>query len=143
MSLATALCCVAVVLCWGSGPLFDKFALRYLDSGQLFYARFYLIFILLLTPMVLHFDDVRAAVWRADKRLLWALGGSATVPILGLFLYYRALGAAEASKVVPFCASYPLFAAALSMALLREPVTAAKVAGTALVVSGAWLLGRP
>jgi len=143
VSLSTAVTCLAVAFCWGSGPIFDKYALRYLDSTQLYLARFYLIFILLLTPMVMRFDSIRAAVWRADKRLLWALGGSAAVPLLGLFLYYRALGSAEASKVVPFCASYPLFAAVLSMAFLSEPVTPTKLAGTAMVVSGVWLLAKP
>src|ERR1039457_6389435 len=98
---------------------------------------------MLLTPMVLHFDEIRAAVWRADRRILWALAGSVVLPILGLFLYYRALGSAEASKVVPFCASYPLFAFVLSTVFLTESITPAKVAGTAMVVSGAWLLAKP
>lgn len=134
--------CLAVCALWGAAPIFDKVALRYLDSGQLYFARFYLMFILLLAPLVLRYDDVRAAVWRADRRLLWALGGSVALPLAGLFLYYRALGAGESSKVVPFCASYPLLTFVLSAALLHEPVTGAKLAGTFLVVGGAWLLTR-
>ena len=143
MTLSAILTCLAVVFLWGIAPIFDKSILAHLDSRQLFLARFYLIFIMLLTPMVLYFDDVRVAVWRSDRRIFWALAGSVTTPVLGLYLYYRALGADEASKIVPFCASYPLITFILSSVLLKEPLTGAKLAGTALVVSGAWLLARP
>ena len=143
MSAATALLCVAVMLCWASSPIFDKFALRYLEPGQLFIARLYLVFIVLLTPMVTRFDAGRAAVWRADKRLLWVLGGSAVTPLLGLWLFYRALNTTEASRIVPVCAGYPLIAAVMAAVFLKEPFTVAKAAGTAMVVSGVWLLAKP
>lgn len=143
MSAATILACLAVICLWGSGPIFDKAALDYLEPHQLFIARFYLLFILLLMPMGLYFDEIRAAVWRADRRLLWMLGGSVTLPIFGLFLYYRALGAAEASKVVPFCAGFPLFTLVLSSTILKEPLTTGRVAGTVLIVAGAFLISRP
>lgn len=142
MTGGVILTCLAVCVLWGAAPVFDKVALRYLDSSQLYFARFYLMFIILLTPLALHFDDVRSAVWRADRKLLWALGGSVVLPLMGLFLYYRALGAGESSKVVPFCASYPLLTFVLSATLLHEPVTTGKLAGTFLVVGGAWLLTR-
>lgn len=143
MSTGLVLTCLAVCFFWGAGPIFDKLALRHLESSQLFYARFYLMFVLMLSPLVLHFDEVRAAVWRADRSLLWALGASVVLPVAGLFLYYRALGVGEASKIVAFCASYPMLTFVLSALFLKEPVTGGKVAGTLLVVSGAWLLTRP
>ena len=59
MSVGTILACLAVICLWGSGPIFDKAALDHLEPHQLFIARFYLLFILLLTPMVLYFDEYR------------------------------------------------------------------------------------
>ena len=142
MSSGTILACLAVICLWGSGPVFDKAALAHLEPHQLFLARFYLIVIVLLMPMVLYFDEIRVAVWRADRRLLWMLAGSVTLPIAGLFLYYRALGASDASKVVPFCAGFPLFTLVLSSTILKEPITAGRLAGTALIVAGGFLISR-
>ncbi len=68
MSSGTILACLAVICLWGSGPVFDKAALAHLEPHQLFLARFYLIVIVLLMPMVLYFDEIRVAVWRADRR---------------------------------------------------------------------------
>ncbi|MBI4347487.1 MAG: DMT family transporter [Elusimicrobia bacterium] len=143
MSATTILTCVAVICLWGAGAYFDKAALERLDSHHLFLARFYLFFVILLMPMVLYFDEIRLAVWRADRRVLWMLAGSVTLPLLGVFLYYRALASAEASKVVPFCAAFPLFTMLLATLFLKEPLTGSKVAGTVLVVAGTLLLSRP
>lgn len=143
MTLRAILGCVAVVLFWGLSPIFEKRALAHVDAHQLFLARFYLTFVFLLAPMVFYFDEVRVAVWRADRRLLWMLAGAAAMPLLGSVIYYKALGAAEASKVVPFCAGYPVVTLLFACSLLGEPVTLSKMAGTAMVVGGAWLLARP
>ncbi|MBI4423747.1 MAG: EamA family transporter [Elusimicrobia bacterium] len=140
MSGGTVLLCLGVIVFWSLGPIFDKFALDRVDSRLWFTARFYGMFIVMLTPMVLQFDEIRVALARADRRVLGALGASVTVPLAGLYLYLRALGSAEASKVVPFCASFPLLTAALSVILLGEPVTTGKIAGTAMVVAGLWLI---
>ncbi len=143
MSAGTVLLCAVVMLCWGAAPLFDKLALRHLSSNAVFIARFYMIFILMLAPMVLHFDEIRLAVFQSDRRVIGYLAGSVLFTMAGLYLYYQVLGAAEASKVVPFCAAYPLFTSLLAMMLLKEPVTPGKVAGTVLVVGGTYLLARP
>lgn len=143
MSTGVLLSCVVVVSLLGGVTIFDKIALAQLEGRHYFFARFYLMFIILLTPMALYFDEVRAAVWRADHRIILSVAGSTVLTLVGLFVYYRALEQGEASKVVPFCASYPLVTLLLSSVILKEPLTAGKLAGTLMVLSGAFLLTRP
>ena len=44
------------------------------------------------------------------------------------------------SKIVPIAACYPLVTALLSVLVLKEGVTLSRVVGTALIVSGIWLV---
>jgi len=68
--------------------------------------------------------------------------GGAFFTILGMYVYYQALGASEASRVVPLCATYPLVAFVLAVVFLRETFTVEKMAGTVLVVGGVYLLSK-
>lgn len=142
MTGSAFLSCLAAICLLGTVPIFDKIALAHLESRQYFLARFYVMFILLLTPLVFYFDEIRVAVWRSDRRLLWALAGSPALTLAALYFYYRAMGEGEASRVVPLCASYPLLTFLVSSVALKEPVSAAKLAGTAMIVGGSWLLVR-
>ena len=66
-----------------------------------------------------------------------ALIGSALLgSFIGQVAYYSAMRHADASLVVPMTATYPLVGAMLAIVLLREPLTAHKVAGALLVVAG-------
>jgi len=60
--------------------------------------------------------------------------------LLGMWTYYMALRMEATSKIVPIAASYPLVTAFLSVLILREGVTLSRVVGTALIVSGIWLV---
>jgi len=60
--------------------------------------------------------------------------------ILAMWTYYTALKAGATSKIVPISACYPLVTALLSVLILREGITFPRVIGTALIVSGIWLV---
>lgn len=129
-------------LCWGSAAIFDKLALRSLSPKAAFIARCYLACVLLLAPLVLGWEETRWAVFRAERRAVAYLAGSVLLTVSGLLLYYYALSASDASRIVSLCAAYPLVSFLLAVLILREPMTAARLAGTFLVVGGAFLLAR-
>ena len=142
MSAKAVLLCVAAIACWGLSAMFDKLAVSQIPARATFLARLYLIFILMLAPMVLGWDESRTAVLRGGRGVIFALVGSVVFTVSGLYVYYHALAEADASRVVALCATYPLVTYALALAFLKEPFTASGLAGIVLVVSGTALLVR-
>ena len=72
--------------------------------------------------------------------LAFVVAGARVGPIIGQLTYFRALKIAEASQVIPVCATYPLVALALAILLLREPLTVSKGAGAICIVAGIILI---
>jgi transporter family protein len=62
--------------------------------------------------------------------------------LLGMWTYYTVLKMEATSKIVPIAACYPLVTALLSVLILKlkEGVTLPRLIGTALIVSGIWLV---
>jgi len=60
--------------------------------------------------------------------------------LLGMWTYYAALKMEATSKIVPIAACYPLVTALLSVFILKEGITLPRVIGTAMIVSGVWLV---
>ena len=69
----------------------------------------------------------------------WAVV-TAACAIGGLITLYLALGAGEASKVVPVSASYPALTLVLAAVVLSESVSPLRWAGTAMVIGGVVLV---
>jgi transporter family protein len=77
--------------------------------------------------------------WRLHEGVGWAIA-SAALAVGSLILLYVALSLGEASKVVPVSAAYPAATLILAALFLGEHVSAARVAGTLLIVGGVVLL---
>jgi transporter family protein len=76
-----------------------------------------------------------------DGRNLLLFGGSGIMAgFLGMWTYYIALRMGTTSRIVPIAACYPLVTALLSFLVLKEEVTLPRAVGTALIVSGIWLV---
>ena len=60
--------------------------------------------------------------------------------LLGMWTYFGALKAGATSKIVPIAACYPLITAFLSVVILKENVTLARLIGTSLIIAGIWLV---
>jgi transporter family protein len=75
--------------------------------------------------------------WEAGS---WWVVLSAALTISALITLYLALGAGEASKVIPVSAAYPAVTVLLSAATLSEHVSLARLGGLALVVGGVVVL---
>jgi DME family drug/metabolite transporter len=61
---------------------------------------------------------------------------------VGDTLYMAGLKSVGVARAVPLAATYPLFSLLWATLLLGEPVTAAAVAGTVVILLGIWLLSR-
>lgn len=59
----------------------------------------------------------------------------------GLVFLFLALQHADAGKVVPITAAYPVLTAIIAAVALREKLTALRIVGTLLVVAGIALIG--
>ncbi len=82
-----------------------------------------------------------SALMESDARSILIFGGTGLMAgLLGTWTYYFALKLGATSKIVPIAAAYPLVTALLSVLVLREGVTFSRVIGTALIVSGIWLV---
>lgn len=130
------------VLFWGVAALFDKLAVGLLAPRQVFFARLYVLFVLLLIPMALSWESTRQAMFRADKRAVFYVIGSVVFAMGGIYLYFHALSRGEASRVVPFCAAYPMVTFVLALGVLKEPLSYSALVGTLLVASGTILLSK-
>lgn len=83
-----------------------------------------------------------AAVFRATSPravLFFAVSGL-MAGLFGTSAYLAALKSAEASRIVPISASYPLVTALLSLLLRKEDFTLTRLPGTVSVVAGIWFL---
>jgi transporter family protein len=81
------------------------------------------------------------ALMEVDGKGFLIFGASGLMAgILGMWTYYMALKMEATSKVVPIAACYPLVTALLSVLILNEGLSVSRVIGTALIVSGIWLV---
>ena len=86
------------------------------------------------------FGKGRALIELDGKSILLYGASGMMVGLLGMWTYYGALKMEATSKIVPIAACYPLVTALLSVLVLKEGVTLSRVVGTALIVSGIWLV---
>lgn len=129
-------------LCWGAGAIFDKLAVRNLDPDTAFFVRFYLLFLIIMPFLVRGWGDHKAAMLAAPRMAPMYLLGSVVLYAVGMYVYYHALGRAEAGMVVPLSSTYPLITFLLALFLLAEPFTWQKLAGASLIVAGSVVLVR-
>ena len=83
--------------------------------------------------------------WQALRGVSWTTalllaGGGLLASIVGQLAFYHALKHGALNQVTPVAGAYPLVAALLGWALLREPVTMPRLLGAVCVVLGVILL---
>ncbi len=130
---------IITTLLWGATPIIEKVGLAKVDpligvtvrSAVVTAGLFILTFLL---------GKGRALI-EADGKSFLLFGASGVMAgLLGMWTYYSALKIGATSKIVPIAACYPLVTALLSVLVLREGVTLPRVIGTALIVTGVWLV---
>ena len=134
---------VLTILFWGITPVIDKIAAIHCDAAVA-------VFVRSLTVAV---ASTVIVTWSQAWNLVGQLSTKVTACLVvsgffagcaGVFTYIRAIQVVgDAGRVAVMTTSMaPVLAMALTILLLREPVTAGKIAGTVLISLGAFLLNR-
>ena len=126
-------------LLWGATPIIEKIGLAKVDPLVGVTVRSTVVTIGLFI-LLLFMGKGRELIEVSGRNILLFGASGVMAGLLGMWTYYMALRMEATSKIVPIAASYPLVTAFLSVLILREGVTLSRVAGTALIVSGIWLV---
>lgn len=130
---------IITTLLWGSTPILEKMGLTKVDPliGVTIRSAIVTAGLFLLTFLL----GKGRALMELDGKSIFLFGASGMMAgLLGMWTYYGALKIEATSKIVPIAACYPLVTALLSVLILKEGVTLHRVIGTALIVSGVWLV---
>lgn len=134
-----ALLLTITALLWGVTPILEKIGLAKVDPLIAVTVRSAIVTAGLLILTFLFGKG--KALMEVDGKSLLIFGASGLMAgILGMWTYYMALKMEATSKVVPIAACYPLVTALLSVLILNEGLSVSRVIGTALIVSGIWLV---
>ena len=130
---------MATTFLWGATPILEKVGLAKVDPliGVTIRSALVTAGLFLLTFLL---GKGRELI-ELDGKSIFLFGASGMMAgLLGMWTYYTALKMEATSKIVPIAACYPLVTALLSILILKEGVTLHRVIGTALIVSGIWLV---
>ncbi|MGZ3493501.1 MAG: EamA family transporter [Thermodesulfobacteriota bacterium] len=130
---------ITTTLLWGSTPILEKTGLAKVDPliGVTIRSAIVTVGLFLLTFLL----GKGKALMELDGKTIFLFGASGMMAgLLGMWTYYGALKIEATSKIVPIAACYPLVTALLSVLVLKEGITLYRVIGTALIVSGVWLV---
>ena len=135
----TVILLILTVLLWGSSPILEKIGLAKIEPLTAVAIRSFAITIVLAMVMALtgRIKDLIAVDIKG--LLIFALSGI-LAGLLGMWTYFGALKLQPASKIVPIAATYPLVTVVLSVLILKEGVTLARILGTLSIIMGIWLV---
>jgi bacterial/archaeal transporter family protein len=130
---------IITALLWGATPIIEKIGLAKVDPLVGVTVRSAIVTIGLFIILFL-MGKGRELIEVSAKNVLIFGASGVMAGLLGMWTYYMALKMEATSKIVPIAASYPLVTALLGALILNEGVTLPRVIGTALIVSGIWLV---
>lgn len=130
---------IVTTLLWGATPIIEKIGLAKVDPlvGVTIRSSIVTVGLLILTFLL---GKDKALFSLSGKSILIFGASGVMAGLLGMWTYYAALKMEATSKIVPIAACYPLVTAILSILILKEDLTCSRVLGTALIVSGIWLV---
>jgi transporter family protein len=130
---------IVTALLWGITPIIEKIGLAKIDPlvGVTIRSTIVTVGLFILTFIL----GKGKSLVQLDGRSILIFGASGLMAgLLGMWTYYSALKMEATSKIVPIAACYPLVTAFLSVIILKEGVTLPRLVGTALIVTGIWLV---
>ncbi|MCQ9208161.1 MAG: EamA family transporter [Omnitrophica bacterium] len=127
------------VILWGSSPILEKTGLRNTSPIIALTIRSIGVTVILIISLISlgRFKEVFSVGGKTAS--LFVISGI-MAGLLGMWTYFGALKAGATSKIVPIAACYPLITAFLSIIILKENVTLARLIGTLLIIGGIWLV---
>jgi bacterial/archaeal transporter family protein len=130
---------VVTAVLWGAVPIIEKIGLARVDPLVAVTVRSFIVTVSLLTITFL--AGKGNELMDMDRRSLFLFGASGIMSgVLAMWTYFAALKMEATSKIVPIAATYPLVTTLLGILILGEGLTFARIIGTALIVSGIWLV---
>jgi transporter family protein len=130
---------LATALIWGIAPILEKVGLAKVEPTTGVILRGFGVAAAVFVIMLIQWNHVNFA--QLDKKsVLFILAGGILATAFGQLFFYRALKLGDASTVVPLAASYPLVTFIAAMIFLGESVTATKIFGLGLVLTGVYFL---
>lgn len=130
---------IVTAVLWGSTPILEKMGLAKVDPlvGVTIRSAIVTIGLFILTFLL----GKEKELFSLDGKSILLFGASGMMAgLFGMWTYYMALKMEATSKIVPIAACYPLVTALLSVLILNEGLSVPRVIGTALIVSGIWLV---
>lgn len=128
-----------VAAIWGVAPIFEKMSL--VKTAPLTALTIRFIFttslLLIITFVTGRFGEIKNV---DGASLLWICIAGFIGGILGLLLYFTVLKEHLTSHIVPIVATFPLFTTIYAYFLLKEQISAVRMAGILLVVTGLVLI---
>lgn len=137
--MVVVLLLIITTLLWGATPILEKMGLARVDPlvGVTIRSTIVTACLLILTFVL----GKGKELFSMDSRSVLLFGVSGMMAgLLGMWAYYAALKLEATSKIVPIAACYPLVTAMLSALILHEGFSFSRILGTALIVSGIWLV---
>lgn len=127
------------VIFWGSSPILEKTGLR--NTAPLIAITIRNVGVAAVLLIVLASTGKIKEVFSVDGKSasLFIISGI-MAGLLGMWTYFSALKAGATSKIVPIAACYPLITVILSVIILKESVTLARLIGTFMIIAGIWLV---
>ncbi len=137
--MTTIVLLILTAVLWGSSPILEKLGLGRTDPLSAVTIRSTVITVILLVFVTVT-GKIRH-IFSADPKTFAIFAASGILAgLLGMWTYFGALKMGATSKIVPIAAAYPLVTAVLSVLILKEGVTLARLAGTVLIIAGIWLV---
>ncbi len=137
--MRTGLLLLAVLVCFGLGPIFEKLSLREASPVGLLTLRSVMISAALLF-LVLAVGRTQELLHLSLTTYLWIAASALFGGLLGLGLYFVALKQGLASRIAALTGAYPLVTALFAVLFLGEPYTLQRLIGTVLVIAGLMLV---
>lgn len=130
---------IITALLWGSAPILEKVGVGKTDPLTAVTIRSFAITIALLISLTISGKIKDVFTTDIKAVIIFSISGL-MAGLFGMWTYLSALKLGETSKVVPIAATYPLVTAILSVLILKEGVTAPRIIGTILIISGVWFV---
>lgn len=130
---------IITAVLWGTTPVLEKIGLGRTDPWTGVTIRSIAITITLIVFLV--FTKRIKQVLQVDLKTVAIFSTTGILAGgIGMLTYFMALKKGATSQIVPIAATYPLVTAILSILILGELVTPLRLAGTAFIIIGIWLV---
>jgi len=127
-------------LVWGICPILEKAGLKNIPVYEGVFIRALSVFLAGMVMFLAKPSMFRTFTVPNIRAIVYIMLGGFFASIVGQMIYYKALSAGEASKIVPIAGSFPLVTFILGVIIFGEAITVTKIIGVILVVSGICLL---